>query len=86
MAAAAGTGVTLETADIGQLFGEDQARYLIACSFDQAEALMAAASQAGVPIAQVGRFGGDSITFGGDSGFLSDLGILYRTAFEAAVG
>ena len=86
MAAAAGIGVTLETDDIAQLFGEDQARYLIACTFDQAEALMAAAAQAGVPIAQVGRFGSDSVSFGGSTGFLSDLDILYRSAFEAAVG
>jgi phosphoribosylformylglycinamidine synthase subunit PurL len=35
----------------GALFGEDQARYLVACSFDQAEALMAAAGAAGVPLA-----------------------------------
>ena len=54
--------------------------------FDQAEALMTAASQAGVPIAQVGRFGGDRVAFGDSEGFLSDLDILYRSAFEAAVG
>ncbi|WP_413719905.1 phosphoribosylformylglycinamidine synthase subunit PurL [Silicimonas sp. MF1-12-2] len=86
MAAAAGMGVTLDTSDIAQLFGEDQARYLIACGFDQAEALMAAAAQAGVPVAQVGRFGGKTVSFGDSEGFLSDLDILYRTAFEAAVG
>ena len=86
MAEAAGVGVTVDTGDIGQLFGEDQARYLIACGFDEAEALMAAAAQAGVPIAQVGRFGGDSVDFGGSTGLMSDLVILYRSAFEAAVG
>ena len=86
MAAAAGLGVTIETGEIGQLFGEDQGRYLIACGFDQAEALMTAAAHAGVPVSQVGRFGGESVTFGQSSGALSDLNILYRTAFEAAVG
>lgn len=86
MATAAGIGVTIEQDDIAQLFGEDQARYLIACGFDQAEALISAAARSGVPIAQVGRFGGDCVVFGKSSGFLSDLSILHRTAFEAAVG
>jgi phosphoribosylformylglycinamidine synthase len=86
MAAAAGLGVTIETGEIGQLFGEDQGRYLIACGFDQAEALMTAAAHVGVPVSQVGRFGGESVTFGQSSGALSDLNILHRTAFEAAVG
>jgi phosphoribosylformylglycinamidine synthase subunit PurL len=86
MAASAGIGITLDTADIAQLFGEDQARYLVACGFDQAEALMTAAAQAGVPIAQVGRFGGDDVILGGDTSPLGDLTVLYRTAFAATVG
>ncbi|TMV81314.1 phosphoribosylformylglycinamidine synthase subunit PurL, partial [Thioclava sp. BHET1] len=40
MAEAAGLGLTLDSSDTATLFGEDQARYLISCSFDQAEALM----------------------------------------------
>ena len=55
MAEAAGLGVTLESADIAQLFGEDQGRYLLACGFDQAAGLMIAAGRAGLAIAQVGR-------------------------------
>ena len=86
MAAVAGIGIALDTTDVAQLFGEDQARYLIACGFDQAEALMTAAGRAGIPVAQVGRFGGDTVSFGDSNGSMSDLGILYRTAFEAAVG
>ena len=85
LAEAAGSGVTLDTADTGALFGEDQARYLIACSFDKAEALMVAAGRAGVPVSFVGRFGGTDVTFGGDSAALAELTTLYRTAFEAAV-
>jgi hypothetical protein len=51
MAEAAGdVGVTLDAADTPTLFGEDQGRYLIACNFDKAEALMVAAGQAGVPM------------------------------------
>ena len=85
MAETAGLGVTLESTDIGELFGEDQARYLIACGFDQAEALMTAAAQAGVPIAQVGRFGGDTVTLGASSAPLTELSVLYRSSFASAV-
>jgi phosphoribosylformylglycinamidine synthase len=85
MAEAAGLGLTLETGDIALLFGEDQARYLVACTFDQAEALMVAAGQAGVPLAHVGRFGGDTVRLGADAAPLAELAHLYRTAFAAAV-
>jgi phosphoribosylformylglycinamidine synthase II len=83
MAVGAGLGLTLDSTDIAQLFGEDQARYLIAPK--DAPALMAAAKKAGVQVALVGTFGGDQITLGGDSASLSDLAILYRSAFAAAV-
>jgi phosphoribosylformylglycinamidine synthase len=86
MADAAGLGVTLDTSETAALFGEDQARYLIACGFDQAEALMVAAAQSGVPIAHVGRFGGDTVQFGEASAPLANLSALYRSAFAEAVG
>ncbi len=86
MAEAAGLGITLNADQIADLFGEDQARYLIACSFDQAEALMVAAGQAGVTLTTAGRFGGDQVKFGGDSAALSDLSALYRGAFAHAIG
>ncbi|MEO0702549.1 MAG: phosphoribosylformylglycinamidine synthase subunit PurL [Pseudomonadota bacterium] len=85
LAEAADVGVTLDIADTAELFGEDQGRYLIACSFDKAEALMVAAGQAGVPISFVGRFGGTDVTFGGDTAPLDTLVSLYRTSFAAAV-
>lgn len=85
MADAASIGVTLDSGDIGQLFGEDQARYLIAASFDQAEALMVAAGQAGVAIAMVGRFGGESVQLGCESAPLAELSALYRASFAKAV-
>ncbi|SLN12300.1 phosphoribosylformylglycinamidine synthase subunit PurL [Pseudooctadecabacter jejudonensis] len=81
MAEAANTGVTLDAADTQTLFAEDQARYLVACNFDKAEALMAAAGQAGVPIQAVGKFGGSDITMGGISAPLTDLAALYRGTF-----
>jgi len=85
MAAGAGVGVTLDTSDIGQLFGEDQARYLVACSFDQAEALMVAAANAGVPVTLAGRFGGDQVTLGHSSTPLAGLTEVWRSAFAAAL-
>ena len=81
MAAASGVGVQLDEVDQVVLFGEDQARYLVACNFDQAEALMLAAGQAGVPIVSVGRFTGDSVKFGGSDAALSELTQLHRSSF-----
>lgn len=86
LADAAGIGLTLDSADIAQLFGEDQARYLIAAAPDQAQALTKAAQDAGIPVAQVGRFEGQRVSLGGDSAPLADLSALYRGAFAAAIG
>jgi phosphoribosylformylglycinamidine synthase II len=85
MAEGAGLGLTLDAADTPTLFGEDQARYLIACSFDAAEALMVAAGHAGVRVTSVGRFGGDVVKFGSVSAPLADLSAIYRTSFAAAI-
>ncbi|MDK3072453.1 phosphoribosylformylglycinamidine synthase subunit PurL [Sedimentitalea sp. JM2-8] len=85
LAEAAGVGVQLDDATTEQLFGEDQARYLVACNFDQAEALMIAAGRAGVPIATVGRFTGHLVQIGTRSAPLTELSQLYRTAFQGAV-
>ena len=86
MAEAAGVGIVLDDSDMGQLFGEDQARYLVACNFDKAEALMVAAGKAGVPIVTVGRFGGTTVRMGGSEAPLADLSALYRGAFAATLG
>jgi len=86
MAEAAGVGVTLDDADTATLFGEDQARYLVACNFDQAEALMIFAGRAGVPISAVGKFGGDTVRIGGSDAPLSELSALFRSAFADALG
>ena len=76
MATASDTGVTLDASDAASLFGEDQGRYLIACSTDKAEALMVAAGQVGLQITTVGKFGGDQITIGGSSESLDALRTL----------
>jgi phosphoribosylformylglycinamidine synthase II len=85
LAEAAGLGVILDSADQATLFGEDQARYLVACNFDQAEALMIAAGQARVPIAHVGRIGGDTVWLGRSSAPMEEMSALYRSAFAAAL-
>ncbi len=86
MAETAGIGVTLDDGSTPQAFGEDQARYLVACSFDQAEALMVAAARAEVPVATVGRFGGDRVRIGQSQADLAELSHIFRTAFANAVG
>ncbi|MDU8942263.1 phosphoribosylformylglycinamidine synthase subunit PurL [Ovoidimarina sediminis] len=86
LAAAAGIGLRLDVSDIPTLFGEDQARYLVATDFDCAEALMAAAGRAGVPVTNVGRFGGETIAIGRSEAPASELFALHGSAFEAAVG
>ncbi len=85
MAADAGVGVALDAEDCATLFGEDQARYLIACSFDKAEALMIAAGQSGVPLLTVGRFGGADVRLGGVSAPLAELTAIHQSAFAAAI-
>ncbi len=81
MAEAAGVGICLDSEETATLFGEDQARYLVACNFDQAEALMIAAGQAGVPIQSVGRFTGSDVQMGRSSAPLDELAAIYRGTF-----
>ena len=86
MAEGAGIGLRIDGGDTGFLFGEDQARYLLAVAPEVLDGLKAAAQAAGVPLAPVGRFGGDSLAFGADAAPLADLSRLYRGAFAAALG
>ncbi len=85
MAETAGVGVQLDASDTQTLFGEDQARYLVACNFDQAEGLMLAAGQAGVTLTSVGRFTGTSVRMGGSEAELSELSAIFRSSFGEAV-
>jgi phosphoribosylformylglycinamidine synthase len=58
LALASGVGVTLDIeADVGQLFGEDQGRYLLAGGDD----LLQSAQAAGVPARIVGQAGGAAL-------------------------
>ncbi len=85
LAEAAGVGVHLDDASTELLFGEDQARYLVACNFDQAEALMIAAGQAGVPLTSVGRFTGETVKIGSSEAPLTELAEVFRQSFATAV-
>jgi phosphoribosylformylglycinamidine synthase len=84
LAEAAGIGLTLDPADIAVLFGEDQARYLVAVAPGDLAAVTEAAGA--VPVTVAGRFGGDRVTLGGDGAALADLSALYRSAFADALG
>jgi phosphoribosylformylglycinamidine synthase len=81
MANAGDVGVQLDAGDTPTLFGEDQARYLIACNFDQAEALMGAAHAAGVSVQSVGRFTGSEVVLGSARAELTELRDIYNNTF-----
>lgn len=85
MAEGAGLGLVLTAGDTPTLFGEDQARYLVACSAGQAGKLLAHAAEVGVPAARVGKFGGSVVRFGADEAPMKALSASYRGAFARAV-
>ncbi len=85
MAEGAGLGLTLTAGDIPTLFGEDQARYLVAVPQGKVSRLLARAAESGVPAARVGRFGGTGVTLGSETAPLAGLSALYRGAFAKAV-
>jgi len=67
MAMAGGIGAQLvapegKALDYGWLFGEDQARYLVTCRPEAANAIIADAAMADVPVLLVGTVGGDRLT------------------------
>lgn len=86
MAEAAGLGVWIDSEETAFLFGEDQARYLLAVPQESLAGLQAAAKVSGVHLALVGQFGGSKVTLGTDAAPLADLSALYRGAFAKAVG
>ncbi|MEH6522133.1 phosphoribosylformylglycinamidine synthase subunit PurL [Sulfitobacter sp.] len=85
MADHASLGLALTPEDTAQLFGEDQARYLIAATPDAAKGLHTAAKAAGLTLTQVGVFGGDTLSFGTSSAPLVDLSTQYNASFAATV-
>ena len=63
MALKGGTGADIGQASLPEaipfFFGEDQARYVIAAPFDQAERIVEEARNAYIPVTELGRTGGD---------------------------
>ncbi|MGI9389882.1 MAG: AIR synthase-related protein, partial [Boseongicola sp.] len=78
-------GVTLDAKDLPQLFGEDQARYLLACSTENLPVLRETARKHEVLIAEVGYFGGSTVKLGDEIAPMIDLSKLYRDAFADAL-
>ena len=85
LAEKANIGVALDSADTGTLFGEDQARYLIACTETQAAALKAAAKTANLSLTKIGNASGRNIRYGSASAPLTSLQQIYRSAFAKSV-
>ena len=82
MAQAGNVGIHLDSDDTCMLFCEDQARYLVASNFDQAETLAVAAAHAKIVVKNIGKFSGNFIRFGKSEASLSELASLYQTRFE----
>jgi phosphoribosylformylglycinamidine synthase II len=68
MASRIGARLTMDlgVAPHGILFGEDQARYLLTASADEAARIVADAKAAGVPVAAIGATGGDTLDLPGE--------------------
>jgi phosphoribosylformylglycinamidine synthase len=80
MAMAGNIGVELAAGpSIPTLFGEDQARYVLAVASAAAAQVLEDAEEAGVPSAIIGRTGGEALAAGGTSISISDL----RSAHES---
>ena len=71
MAMASGIGATIETIPAAPahaaLFGEDQARYLIAVNAAETAGIIAAAKAANVAVARIGVTGGDALKLPGET-------------------
>ena len=66
MASGIGAEVKLPSGDAFEIgFGEDQARYVVTCPAEAAEAVIAACEASRAPVAKLGLTGGDALTFAG---------------------
>jgi phosphoribosylformylglycinamidine synthase len=86
MAARGGTGVTFVDDDVAALFGEDQARYLLAVRPDHAPGILAAASASGIPAAQAVSFGGADVVIGAEKRPMQALVSRWSGGLVAALG
>lgn len=89
MVMAGGVGADIDTLPSGvpahaALFGEDQARYVIALSDVEADAVLEAAAAAGVPALRIGRTGGSTLTLPGERAIsLTELTTAHERWFPA---
>jgi phosphoribosylformylglycinamidine synthase len=70
MAMASGIGAELDAPPIAAhafWFGEDQARYVVAVPEGEADAVIARAEGAGVPVRRLGTAGGDALAIAGEA-------------------
>jgi phosphoribosylformylglycinamidine synthase len=95
MAMAGRVGATIDAAPAGVAphgwwFGEDQARYVLACAAGAAEGVLGELAAAGVPARRIGVTGGQSLNLSGDGAIsLADLSNAHEgwlPAFMAAKG
>ena len=91
MALASGCGAAISGAPEGLspgpwFFGEDQARYLVACPAQSAMATLDAAAKAGVPARQVGTMEGDAVILGGRAVPLDALRDAHSGGFARMMG
>ena len=85
MCESADIGVSLNVEGIPELFGEDQARYLISCNFDQAQTLLNNAAKTNVLAKCIGTFGGTKVCFGNYEADMDRMSNIYRSSFQSAV-
>ena len=90
MALAGDTGLSLDAdgtlAADAWFFGEDQGRYLLACTPETADALIAEADAARVPARAIGRTGGAAVALGKASTPLSTLRAAHEHGFARIMG
>jgi phosphoribosylformylglycinamidine synthase len=83
MALAGDTGVTIDAdpdlTEAEWFFGEDQARYLVACRPDGVADLLDIGARADVPVRRIGTVGGEILRLGRSEAPLRDLRSAYDT-------
>ena len=67
MAMAGGLGAQVVIASAAYAFGEDQGRYVVAASQDEATRIVAEAAAAKVPVERIGVTGGSALIFAGEA-------------------
>ena len=84
MALAADCGASVEGEGLAWFFGEDQARYLVACAPDGVSAVLAAAGA--VPARRIGAMGGDAVALGASRAPLAALRAAHAGGFARLMG